>query len=158
MAKEKSHSADGIKVVATNRRARHEYEILETFEAGLELTGTEVKSLRGGGVSIMEAFAMPQGSDLMLLNMRISPYAQGNRFNHVPERPRRLLLHRQEINRLSGMVSQKGLTLVPLRVFFKRSWAKVDIGVCRGKKLHDKRHAIKERDLRRTQEREYRLR
>ena len=131
-----------------------EYEILDRYECGLELQGTEVKSLRAGGISIVEAFAMPKGNELFIFKMRISPYEMGNRFNHLPERARRLLLHRREINKLIGQVTQKGLTLVPLRVYFKGSLAKLELGVCKGKKLHDKREALKkkdtDRDIRRT--------
>jgi len=155
---DKPTSERGEKLIATNRKARHLYEVIESHEAGLVLVGTEVKSLREGGGSIAEAFAMPRGSELFLLNFRISPYERGNRFNHLPDRPRKLLLHRREIERLSGMVTQKGLTLVPLRLYFKNRRAKVEIGVCRGKKAHDKRHAIKERDMRRGEEREFRVR
>jgi SsrA-binding protein len=151
-------SSEGEKVVATNRKARFLYEVLEKYEAGIELVGTEVKSLRAGAANLTDAFALPKGRELVLLNLHISPYEQGNRFNHPPTRPRRLLLHRREIARLAGMVSQKGLTLVPLRIYFKRRRAKVELGVCRGKKAHDKREAIKKRDLRRTEEREYRIR
>lgn len=155
-SKEKTKASDPT--IATNRKARFLYEILEKVEAGIELVGTEVKSLRESGASLSEAFAMPKHGELWLLNMRISPYEPGNRFNHLPERPRKLLMHRREIDRMAGQVAQKGLSLVPLRLYFKNRRVKVEIGVCRGKKAHDKRHAIKERDLKRTQEREYRVR
>lgn len=148
----------GEKVVATNRKARHLYEILETHEAGIVLVGTEVKSLREGGASIGDAFCMPKRGEMWLINLHIGPYDRGNRFNHEPTRERKLLLHRREIDRMAGAVSQKGLTLVPLRIHFKNRRAKVLIGVCRGKKAHDKRHAIRERDLTRTGEREFRRR
>lgn len=146
------------KTVATNRKARFLYEILEKYEAGIELVGTEVKSLRAAGANLADSFAMPKGAELFLLNLHIGHYDQGNRFNHMPTRPRKLLLHRREISRLAGMVSQKGLSLVPLRLYFKNRRAKVEIAVCRGKKAHDKREAIKERDMRRSEDREFRVR
>lgn len=149
---------EGEKTVATNRKARFLYEILERHEAGIELVGTEVKSLRRGGANLVDAFAVPKGGELFVLNLHISPYEQGNRFNHPPTRPRRLLLHRREIARLAGQVSQRGLSLVPLRIYFKRRRAKVELGVCRGKKAHDKRETIRERDRRRSEEREFRVR
>lgn len=158
MSKKRDKPKPGEPTIATNRKARFLYETLEKVEAGIELVGTEVKSLRESGASLSEAFAMPKQGEMWLINMRISPYEPGNRFNHVPERPRKLLMHRREIDRMAGQVAQKGLSLVPLRLYFKNRRVKVEIGVCRGKKAHDKRHAIKERDLKRTQEREYRLR
>lgn len=140
-------------VIATNRRARHEYHIEETLEAGLVLTGTEVKSLRAGRVSLQEAFARVQGGEVWLHHLHIPPYEAGNIFNHDPRRPRKLLLHRREIVRLGARATQKGYTLVPLRLYFRRGLAKVELGVARGKKLHDRREAIAEREARRQAER-----
>ncbi len=154
----KAKSPSGEKVMATNREARFLYEIGERHEAGLALTGTEIKSLRAGGASLAEAFIMPRGNEMWVLSMHISPYESGNQFNHEPTRQRKLLLHRREIDRLAGMVAQKGVTLVPLRMYFKNRRAKMELGVCRGKKTHDKRHAIKERDMQRTEERTFRVR
>ena len=142
MAEESGH-----KVVARNRKARHEYEILETFEAGLVLTGPEVKSLREGKASFQDAFARVEGGEAWLHSLHISPYEQANRFNEDPLRVRKLLLNRHEIRRLVGKVEEKGLTLIPLEIYFVRGRAKVQIGLARGKKLHDKRDALKNRQL-----------
>ncbi|MDR7523522.1 MAG: SsrA-binding protein SmpB [Armatimonadota bacterium] len=133
-------------LVATNRRARHEYHIEESLEAGLVLTGTEVKSLRAGRASLAEAFARIQGNEIWLHHLHIPPYEAGNIFNHDPMRPRKLLLHRRQIQRLAGRAFQKGYTLVPLRLYFRRGRAKVELAVARGKKLYDKREAIGERE------------
>ena len=138
---------DGRKVVARNRKARHEFEVLETFEAGMELRGPEVKSLRAGGVSFQDAFARLDGDQLWLHSLHISPYEQANRANVDPLRPRRLLMHRQEIRRLIGKVEEKGLTLVPLEIYFSRGYAKVTLALARGRKLHDKREELKRRQL-----------
>jgi SsrA-binding protein len=146
------------KVVATNRRARHEYEILETFEAGLALQGTEVKSLRAGQVSFKDSYATIQNTEAWLVGCHISPYSQGGYANHDPERRRKLLLHRREINRLQGKTAERGLTIVPLRVYFKGGRAKLEVGLARGKKLHDKRVALRERETRREMDREIRAR
>lgn len=140
----------GRKVVARNRKARHEYDILETLEAGLVLKGPEVKSIRDGKVSFQDAFARVERGEVWLHSLHISPYEQANRFNEDPVRPRKLLLHRYEIRKLVGKVEEKGLTLVPLEIFFSRGFAKVKIALCRGRKLHDKREELK----RRTQDRE----
>jgi SsrA-binding protein len=134
------------KLVASNRRARHEYHIEESMEAGLALTGTEVKALRAGRASLAEAFARVQGGEVWLHHLHIPPYAQGNIFNHEPLRARKLLLHRRQIARLAGRASQKGYTIVPLRLYFTRGRAKVEIAVARGKKLYDKREAIGARE------------
>ncbi len=139
-------------MVARNRKARHEYEILASYEAGLALRGPEVKSLRGGGVSFQDAFARVESGEVWLHNLHISPYEQANRFNVDPVRPRRLLLTRQEIRQLAVKTEEKGLTLVPLEIYFTRGYAKVELAVGRGKKLHDKRETIK----RRQQDREAR--
>jgi len=147
----------GIKRVAENRKARHDYFIDDTFEAGIALVGTEVKSLRVGQASLVDSYAAPEGSQLWMYNVHIPPYVQGNRYNVDAKRARKLLLHRAEINRLIGAASQKGYTLIPLRLYFsKGNRAKVEIGVCRGKRSYDKRQAIKERDLDREQQREMR--
>ena len=137
------------RVVATNRRARHEYEILETFEAGLVLRGTEVKSLRTGQVNFKDSYATVRNSELWLLGCHISPYSHGTDANHDPERDRKLLLHRREITRLSGKIAERGLTVVPLKLYFKAGRAKIEIGLARGKKLHDKRATLRERETRR---------
>ena len=136
---------DGRKVVATNRKARHEYEILERFEAGLVLKGPEVKSLREGKASFQDSFARVERGELWLYNLHISPYEQANRYNTDPLRTRKLLMNRAEIRRLIGKVEEKGLTLVPLEVYFKRGFAKVALGLARGKKLYDKREKMKRR-------------
>ncbi|GAB4538354.1 MAG: SsrA-binding protein SmpB [Pleurocapsa sp.] len=141
-----SEKQKGIKIINDNRKARYLYEILETYEAGIELVGTEVKSIRAGKVNLRDGYAMIRNGEAWLLNVHISPYqAGGVYFNHEPRRNRKLLLHRQEINRLIGQVEQKGLTLVPLKMYFKGGWVKVVIGLGRGKKLHDKRETIKRR-------------
>jgi SsrA-binding protein len=145
--------ADSDPVLARNRPARHEYEILETFEAGIELQGTEVKALRAGRSQLRDGYVRIENGEAWLLAVHISPYAQGNVHNHEPERRRRLLLHRREIEYLDGKVRQQGLTLVPLRLYVKRNHIKLEIGVARGKKLWDKRQAIAERDARREAER-----
>ena len=136
----------GEKLVASNRRAHHNFDILETHEAGLVLQGTEVKSLRASRADLKESYARIDGSEAWLLGLHISPYAQGNRANHDPLRPRKLLLHRGELNRLLGKIMEKGLTLVPLRLYFKQGRAKVELGLARGRKTLDKRHAIRERE------------
>src|SRR5688572_29199016 len=136
--------------IARNKRARHDYHILETWEAGLVLTGTEVKSLRDGKASIKEAYARVQRGEVFLDGMNITPYEQGNRYNHDPVRSRKLLLHRREIEKLIGAVEQRGLTLVPLELYFRNGRAKVAIALAKGKKQHDKRETIK----RKIQERE----
>ncbi len=141
--------AEQDRVVATNRRARHEYEILETFEAGLVLRGTEVKSLRTGQVNFKDSYGTVRNSELWLLGCHISPYSHGTDANHDPERDRKLLLHRREITRLTGKVAERGLTVVPLKLYFKAGRAKIEIGLARGKKLHDKRATLRERETRR---------
>jgi SsrA-binding protein len=141
------------KVVAQNRRARHDYFILETLEAGLVLTGTEVKSLRAGKASLGEAYATVENGEAWVRQMHIPPYEQGNRWNPDPVRARKLLLHRREIERLETAVAQQGQTVVPLRLYFSKGRAKLLIGIAKGKKLHDKRHAIAERDSKREMER-----
>ena len=144
---------DAERVVAQNRRARHDYFILDTFEAGLVLTGTEVKSLRAGKASLGEAYATVENGEAWVVQMHIPPYEQGNRWNPDPVRARKLLLHRREIEKLESAVAQKGQTVVPLKLYFSRGRAKLLIGIAKGKKLHDKRHAIAERDSKREMER-----
>lgn len=142
--------ADGIKIIVQNRKARYEYEILDTYEAGLVLQGTEVKALREGRANLKDSYARVDGNEAFLHNIHISEYVQANRFNHDPERKRKLLLHKKEIDRLRGRSEEKGLTLVPLKLYFKRGKAKVEIGVARGKKQFDKRHDIAKRDAQRA--------
>jgi SsrA-binding protein len=141
------------KLVAQNRRARHEYEILETLEAGLVLVGTEVKSLRQGKASLAEAFATIDGGNAVVRQLHIPPYEQGNRWNVDPVRPRRLLLHRAEIEKLRAAVERKGQTIVPLKLYFSKGRAKLLIAIAKGKKTHDRRHDIAERDARREMDR-----
>ena len=135
-----------LKVVADNRRARFNYEIGETFEAGIALTGTEVKALRQGRATIAESYADSRGGELWLVNANIPEYQQGGRFNHAPKRPRKLLLHKRQIDKLSGAVDREGMTIVPLKLYFnEKGRAKLEIAVARGKKLHDKRETDKKR-------------
>lgn len=148
----------GEKLIATNRKARHDYEILETYEAGLVLKGTEVKSLRAGQVNFKDSYATISRDEAWLLGCHIAPYQHGSDANHEPDRTRKLLLKRREIARLIGKVAERGLTLVPLRLYFKEGRAKLEIGLARGKKLHDKRQAIRERDARREMAKEARSR
>jgi len=132
-----------------NKKAYFQYEILDEIEAGLVLQGSEVKSLREGNVSMGDSFVRPRGEELFLVNLYIAPYRQGGYANHEPMRPRKLLLHRREIKRLMGKIRERGLTLIPLRIYFnKRGYAKVLLGLCRGKKLHDRREAIRKREER----------
>ncbi|HEX9922960.1 MAG TPA: SsrA-binding protein SmpB [Anaerolineae bacterium] len=137
------------KVIATNRKARHDYLIEDTFEAGLVLTGSEIKSIRAGQVNLRDAYAVLRDNELWLINAHIAPYQQASYSNHEPRRDRKLLLHRREINRLTGQLQEKGLTLVALRLYLKNGRAKVELGLARGKKLFDKRQALRERDDRR---------
>jgi SsrA-binding protein len=139
-------SKDDTTIVARNKRARHDYHILETWEAGIVLTGTEVKSLRAGKANITDAFAVVNGGEVFLLNAHIAPYEQGNQFNHEPTRTRKLLLHRREIRKLIGSVERQGLTLVPLDLHFTRGKAKVLLALGKGKKLHDKRADLRRRE------------
>jgi SsrA-binding protein len=148
-------SKDSVQVVVRNRKARHEYHILERLEAGLVLQGTEVKSLRQGRANLQDAFASFDQGELWLYNVHISPYEHGNRFNHDPLRRRKLLLHRQQLRKLVGQVEQKGLTLVPLDIYFRRGVAKVTLALVRGKKLHDKREDLRRRADQREMERAF---
>ncbi len=145
---------DEVKNVAVNRKARHDYHILDTYEVGLVLKGTEVKSLRKGKVSLRESFAQFENNELYIMNMHISPYAFGNIFNVNPKRKRKLLLHKREIGRLRGQVEEKGLTLVPLRIYFKRGHAKIELALAKGKRLYDKRQELAEKDAQRELDRE----
>ena len=138
-----------IKVVADNRKARHDYFIDEKYEAGIALVGTEVKSIRTGKVSLRDSYAEVVNGEAYLQNMHISPYDKGSRFNHDPKRPRKLLLHKREIKKLLGQTTQKGYTLIPLRLYFKRGKVKVELALARGKKLYDKRQDIAKRDAQR---------
>jgi SsrA-binding protein len=142
-------SAEKIKVAAQNKKARHDYFIEQTLEAGIVLSGTEVKSIRLGRSNLKDSYADIDGGEAYIRGMHVSPYEQGNIFNKDPMRDRKLLLHRKEISRLLGLIQQKGLTIVPLQVYFKRGKVKVELGVARGKKLYDKRDSIAERDSRR---------
>jgi SsrA-binding protein len=146
MARQEKSNPDGVKDICRNRRASHEYDILDRLECGLVLTGTEVKSLRDGMASLEEAYARIDGSEVWLIGSDIPEYAMGNRMNHKPKRPRKLLLHRREIGRFAGKASQKGFTLVPLRLYFKNGLAKVELAVCKGKQLHDKRQDLRKKD------------
>jgi SsrA-binding protein len=146
----------GEKLIADNRRARHEYHLLERLEAGLVLTGTEVKSLRDARVTIAQAYAEVRDGELWLVGLHIAPYEQASAGAHDPDRPRKLLAHRREIDSLYGKVRERGLTLVPTRLYFKDRHAKVEIALARGKDVGDKRRAIKERELKREMERSFR--
>ena len=137
------------KVVAVNRKARHNYDILDTYEAGIALLGTEVKSLRAGKINLKDGYARIKGGEVWLVGVHISPYSHGTYNNHDPERERKLLLHRWEIRRLIGKVEEAGLTLIPLKVYFKNGKAKVELALARGKKTYDKRHDIAKRDAQR---------
>ena len=144
---------DGVKVVATNRRARFDYQVEDTYEAGLALTGSEVKSLREGNLSLSDSYAQPRGGELFLVNCRIGEYRPASHFGHAPLRDRRLLLRRAEIDKIRGKVEQRGYTLVPLSIYFKQGWAKVELGLARGRKHEDRRDAIAERETRREMDR-----
>jgi SsrA-binding protein len=147
-------TADDIKILAENRKARHDYFIYDTYEAGIALTGTEVKSLRAGKANLRDSYAqIDKRAEVYLYNLHISPYEEGNRFNHDPLRTRKLLLHRAEINKLVGKVREKGYTLVPLKLYMRRGKVKVAIGLASGKKLYDKRNDQAEKDARREIER-----
>jgi SsrA-binding protein len=135
------------RTITVNRRALYDYEILERYEAGLALTGTEIKSVRAGKVDLRDAYARPENGELWLVNAYIAPYDPASIFNHDPRRPRKLLLHRDEVNNLMGAVSQKGLTIVALRLYIKKHYAKMELGLARGKRQYDKRRTIIERDL-----------
>ncbi len=141
--------AEAVKVLATNRRARHEYLIEDTYEAGIALKGNEVKSIRLGKVSFVDSFVLIKNGECLLQNMHVSPYEKGSVFNEDPVRTRKLLLHKREINKLDTKTSQKGYTIVPLRIYLKRGLVKIEIGVGKGKKLYDRRESDKSRDVKR---------
>ncbi len=145
-----------VKIIATNRKARHNYLLLETFEAGLVLQGSEIKSIRAGHISIKQAYVRVDGEEAWLLEAHIAPYEQASRYNHEPTRPRKLLLNKKEIYKLWDEVRRKGTTVIPTKVYLKNGRAKVEIALARGKKLHDKRQSIAERDAQRQVEREMR--
>ncbi len=147
---------ENVKVVATNRKAGFEYFLMEHFEAGLALQGSEIKSIRAGQISLAESYVETDGSEAWLVEAHIAPYREANRFNHDPKRRRRLLLHKREIRRLWNDVRQKGVTIVPLKVYLKNGRAKLEIALAKGKKLHDKRDSIAKRDQAREQAREMR--
>src|SRR6516164_3631725 len=144
--KPKKDEAEGIRIICRNRRAFHEYDILDSLECGLVLTGTEVKSLREGAGGLEDAYAKIDDGEVWLIGSDIPEYSMGNRMNHKPKRARKLLLHRREIAKFAGKASQRGFTLVPLKMYFKNGRAKVELGVCRGKATHDKRQAMKKAD------------
>ncbi len=141
------------RMIAENRRAFHEYHILDRFETGISLTGTEVKSLRMGKVSLLDSFARVENGEVWVHHMHIAPYTMGNRYNHEPMRPRKLLLHRNEISRLIGKTKEKGLTLIPLKLYWHGDWAKVELGLAQGKQLFDKRDALQAKESKRDIER-----
>lgn len=144
----------GIKIAAENRKARHDYAIHETFEAGIELVGTEVKALRAGKANLKDAYAqITKTAEVYVYNLHISPYEQGNQFNHEPLRPRRLLLHRAEIRRLIGKVKEKGYALIPLKLYFTHGLVKMELALATGKKLYDKRQTMAEKDAKREMDR-----
>ena len=138
-----------MKIVATNRKAYHDYEVLETYEAGIVLKGTEVKSAKQGRINLKDSYAKIENGEIFLFNAHISPYTHGNVYNHDPRRTRKLLLHKKEIMRLYGKVKEKGLTLIPLKAYIKNGKIKIELGLCKGKKVYDKRAEIKKRDLER---------
>jgi len=147
-----------LKVIATNRKARHEYLILETYEAGIVLRGSEIKSIRSGQISLAQAYVSIDGKEAWLLNAHIAPYDQASHFNHDPLRQRKLLLHRSEIRKMWENIRQKGTTIIPLRVYIKNGHAKIEIAVAKGKKLYDKRADIAKRDVEREMERQFKRR
>lgn len=148
---------ESVKMIANNKKAHHDFFIEETFQAGISLAGTEVKSLRMGKCSLKESFIRIEKGEVYVYGMHISPYEKGNIFNKDPLRPRKLLLHGYEINKMLGKIATKGYTIVPLSVYFKGSLVKVDIALARGKKLHDKRDDLQKKDLRRETEREFKV-
>lgn len=153
MAKQKTEKEDGLKVVVRNRKARYDYEIVDTLEAGLVLVGSEVKSLRAGKVSLSDAYASPKGNELYLVNLHISPYDKATGEPHEPLRSRKLLLHKRQIRRLLVKIQERGFTLIPLQIHFRDGRAKVEIALARGKRRYDKRDAIAKRDAQRDLER-----
>lgn len=158
MARKNQAAQEGIKIIAQNRKARYDYEVLDSFEAGIALLGSEVKAVREGKVTLKDSYAVIQRGEIFLQKVHISHYSPASRFNHDLERPRKLLLHRWEINRLLGQAEQKGLTMVPLKIYFKRGRAKVELALVRGKKFYDKREDIARRDAERAIDRALRAR
>ena len=150
--------SDGIKVIAENRKAFHDYFVEQRYEAGIILTGTEIKSIRAGKVNLKDSYAEINNGEVWLNQMHISPYEQGNRFNHNPLRKRKLLLNRSEIAKITGKVQQQGMTLIPLKIYLKQGLAKIELGLCRGKKTYDKREDLAKRDAKRQMERDLRER
>ncbi len=148
---------EGIKIITTNRKARYDYIVLDTYEAGIVLQGTEVKSLRNGRANLVDSYAGIYKGEVFLYNMHISPYEHGTHYNHDPTRTRKLLMHRDEIRRLTGRIVERGFTLVPLKLYFKRGRAKVELALVKGKKQHDRRRTIADRDARRDAERELKV-
>lgn len=146
MATKTTAKGDSGKTISVNRKAYHDYSVLETIEAGMVLTGTEIKSVRDGRVNVREAYVRPENGELWLIGAHIALYEAGTRYNHDPVRTRKLLLHRKQIERLTGSVSQKGLTMVPLRIYIRRGVAKLEVGLAKGKKTYEKREAIARRD------------
>ncbi|MFA4135869.1 MULTISPECIES: SsrA-binding protein SmpB [unclassified Brevibacillus] len=154
MSKDKA----GTKTIAQNRKARHDYHIEQVYEAGIELTGTEIKSVRAARVQLKDSFARVQNGELLLYNVHISPYEQGNRFNHEPERTRKLLMRRLEILKVNGLIRERGYSLVPLSIYLKGGWAKVELALVKGKKNYDKREDLKKKESTRDIERALRER
>ncbi|MGM0445640.1 MAG: SsrA-binding protein SmpB [Bacillota bacterium] len=150
--------SDDIKVVARNKKARHDFNIEETYEAGIKLQGTEIKSIRARNVNLKDSFAVVEKGEVFLYNMHISPYKQGNRYNHEPERKRKLLLHKNEIRKLIGYTKQKGYTLIPLSIYLKNNLAKVELAIAKGKNVHDKRRDIAKKTAEREMEKAFRRR
>ena len=149
-----NEKSPGYKIVSDNRQARHLYEIIETYQVGIELKGTEVKSIREGKANLRDGYGLVRNGELWLINVHISPWrSASNYFNHEPRRTRKLLMHKQEIRKLIGKVEEKGLTLVPLKMYLKGGWVKLDIGLGKGKKLYDKREDLKKREDKRDMER-----
>ena len=148
---------DSIKLIANNKKAYHDYFIDETYEAGVSLHGTEVKSVRMGKCSVKESFVRIENGEVIAYGLHISPYEKGNIFNKDPLRPKKLLLHKYEINKIAGKIKEKGYTLIPLKVYFKGSLIKIELGLARGKKLYDKRQDIAKKDQRREAERDYKI-
>ncbi len=149
---------DAIRQIAGNKKAYHDYDIIEKFQAGIELVGTEVKSLRSGRCNLKDSYIKITNGEAYIYNMHVSPYEFGNRFNADPLRPRKLLLHKSEILRLDGKVAKDGLTIVPTSIYFRGSYVKVNIGLAKGKKLYDKRHDIAKKDAKRQAEKEFKVR
>ncbi len=144
---------NSIKIAAQNRKARHDYFVEDTYEAGIELFGTEVKSIRQGTLNLKDSYCVVKNGELLVLSMHISPYEKGNIFNRDPDRPKRLLMHKREIMKLQALVQQDGYALIPLQVYFKNARVKVEIGLCKGKKNYDKRESIAQRDAKREMDR-----